>query len=148
MLVEPVNKASKSDVKVAERTKVEGTVRLASSAGQLWIGDARADLDLSSGSGGFDIDRADGGVTAKTGAGAIRIGRLTRGQAELVNGSGNIEIGISEGSAARVDANSERGTVRNSVPEQDNPGAVENKVTVHARTRHGDITIHRAGTPH
>jgi hypothetical protein len=127
--------------------EVEGTVRLVSSAGQLWIGDARADLDLTNGSGGFDIDRADGGVTAKTGAGAIRIGRLTRGQAELVNGSGNIEIGISEGSAAQVDANSERGTVRNSVPPQEDPGAFENNVTVHARTRHGDITIHRAGTP-
>jgi DUF4097 and DUF4098 domain-containing protein YvlB len=127
--------------------EVEGTVRLVSSAGQLCIGDARADLDLSSGSGGFDIDRADGGVTAKTGAGAIRIGHLTRGQAELVNGSGNIEIGISEGSVALVDANSERGTVRNSVPPQDNPAAVENKVTVHARTRHGDITIHRAEMP-
>ena len=75
------------------------------------------------------------------------IGRLTRGQAELVNGSGNIDIGISEGSAARVDANSERGTVRNSVPPQDNPGAAENTVTVHARARHGDITIHRAGMP-
>ena len=47
-----------------------------------------------------------------------------------MNGSGNIEIGISEGSAAPVDANSERGTVRNSV-----------------LPRHGDITIHRAGTP-
>jgi len=127
--------------------EVEGTVRLVSSAGQLWIGDARADLDLTNGSGGFDIDRADGGVTAKTGAGAIRIGRLTRGQAELVNGSGNIEIGISEGSAAQVDANSERGTVRNSVPPQEDPGGDGNKVTVHARTRHGDITIHRAGTP-
>jgi Putative adhesin len=123
--------------------EVEGTVRLVSSAGQLWIGDARADLDLSSGSGGFDIDRADGGVTAKTGAGAIRIGRLTRGQAELVNGSGNIEIGISEDSAAQVDANGERGTVRNSVPPQDNPGGGGNMVTVHARTRHGDIRIHR-----
>ena len=127
--------------------EVEGTVRLVSSAGELWIGDARADLDLTNGSGGFDIDRADGGVTAKTGAGAIRIGRLTRGQAELVNGSGNIEIGISEGSAAQVDANSERGTVRNSVPPQEDPGAFENKVTVHARTRHGDIAIHRARTP-
>ena len=127
--------------------EVEGTVRLASSAGQLWIGDARADLDLTNGSGGFDIDRADGGVTAKTGAGAIRIGRLTRGHAELVNGSGNIEIGISEGSVAQVDANSERGTVRNSVPPQEDPGADGNKVKVHARTRHGDITIHRAGTP-
>jgi len=126
--------------------EVRGTVRLASSAGQLWIGDARADLDLSSGSGGFDIDRADGGVTAKTGAGAIRVGRLTRGHAELVNGSGNIEIGIGEGSAAQVDANSERGTVRNSVPSREDPGAVENTVTVHARTRHGDIIIQRAAS--
>ena len=126
--------------------EVRGTVRLASSAGQLWIGDARADLDLSSGSGGFDIDRADGGVTAKTGAGAIRVGRLTRGHAELVNGSGNIEIGIGEGSAAQVDANSERGTVRNSVPPREDPGAVENTVTVHARTRHGDIIIQRAAS--
>lgn len=124
--------------------EAEGTVRLMSSAGQLWIGDAAADLDLTSGNGGFDIDRADGSVTAKTGTGAIGIGRLTRGQAELVNGSGNIEIGISEGSAALVDANSERGSVRNSVPPQDDPGTSENKLTVRARTRHGDILIHRA----
>jgi hypothetical protein len=101
---------------------------------------------LTNGNGGFDIDRAAGSVTATTGAGAIRIGHLTRGRAELVNGSGNIEIGISEGSAALVGANSERGTVRNSVPAQEDPGPFE-KVTVHARTRHGDITIHRAGMP-
>ena len=107
VLVEPIDKASKD------------TVKLSSSGGQTWIGHASADLDLSSGSGGFDIDRADGSVTAKTGDGAIRIGRLTRGQAELLNGSGNIEVGISEGTAARVDANSERGSVRNSVPPQE-----------------------------
>jgi hypothetical protein len=126
--------------------KVEGTVRLESSAGQIWIGDASADLDLSNGRGGFDIDRADGSVTARTGDGAIRIGRLTRGQAELVNGSGNIEVGISEGIAARVDANSERGSVRNSVPWQENSGTSDDTVTVHARTRHGDIIIQRAAS--
>ena len=125
-------------------SEVQDTVRLSSSGGQTWIGHASADLDLSSGSGGFDIDRADGSVTAKTGDGAIRIGRLTRGQAELLNGSGNIEVGISEGTAARVDANSERGSVRNSVPSQENPETSDNKVTVHARTRHGDIIIQRA----
>ena len=125
-------------------SEVKDTVKLSSSGGQTWIGHASADLDLSSGSGGFDIDRADGSVTAKTGDGAIRIGRLTRGQAELLNGSGNIEVGISEGTAARVDANSERGSVRNSVPPQENPDTSDNKVTVHARTRHGDIIIQRA----
>ena len=126
-------------------SEVKDTVKLSSSgAGQTWIGHASADLDLSSGHGGFDIDRADGSVTAKTADGAIRIGRLTRGQAELLNRSGNIEVGISEGTAARVDATSERGSVRNSVPSQENPDTSDNKVTVHARTRYGDIIIHEA----
>jgi hypothetical protein len=126
---------------------IAGRASIESGTAAVRIGEASADLDLTNGNGGFDIDRADGSVTATTGGGAIRIGRLTRGRAELVNGSGNIEVGISEGSAAQVDASSERGTVRNSVPPQDNPGTAENTVTVRARTRHGDITIHRAGTP-
>ena len=125
-------------------SEIEGTVRLMTSAGQTWIGHASADLELSSGHGGFDIDRADGSVTAKTGDGAIRIGRFTRGQAELLNRSGNIEVGISEGTAARVDANSKRGSVRNSVPSQENPGPPDNKVAVLARTRYGDIIVQRA----
>ena len=125
-------------------SEVKDTVKLTSSGGQTWIGHASADLDLSSGHGGFDIDRADGSVTAKTGDGGIRIGQLTRGQAELLNRSGNIEVGISEGTAARVDANSKRGSVRNSVPSQENPDTSDNTVTVHARTRYGDIIVHEA----
>jgi hypothetical protein len=126
-------------------SEVKDTVKLSSTgAGQTWIGHASADLDLSSAHGGFDIDRADGSVTAKTADGAIRIGRLTRGQAELMNRSGNIEVGISEGTAARVDANSERGSVRNSVPPQENPDPPDNMVTVRARTRYGDIIIQPA----
>ena len=57
--------------------EVEGTVGLSNSGGQAWIGHASADLDLSSASCDFDIDRADGSVTATTASGAIRIGRMT-----------------------------------------------------------------------
>ncbi len=124
--------------------RIAGRADIDSGRGQIWIGHASAEVDLSSASGGLDIDRADGSVTAKTANGPIRIGRLTRGQAELMNGSGNIEVGISEGTAAYVDVNSERGSVRNSVPSEENPDASDNKVTVHARTRHGDIIIQRA----
>src|SRR5579872_1600008 len=141
---------------IAERANIDGaafalrinevkdSVKLSNSGGQTWIGHAWADLDLSSAHGGFDIDRADGSVTAKTADGAIRIGRLTRGQAELINRSGNIEVGISEGTAATVDANSERGAVRDSVSAQGNPDPSDNKATIHARTRYGDIIIQRA----
>ena len=124
--------------------EVTGTVGLSSSGGQAWIGHASADLDLSSGSGDFDIDRADGSITATTASGAIRIGRMTHGQAKLTNGSGNIEVGISEGTAATVDANSERGSVHNSITWQANPATPDALISIHARTRHGNITIQRA----
>ncbi len=138
---------------IAERATIDGaafamrigeagdTVKLSSSGGQVWIGRSAADLDLSSGSASFDIDRADGSVTAITGTGAIRIGRLSRGHAELANHSGDIEVGIGAGTAARVDADSKRGSVHNLV---ETPAAAASTVTVHARTRHGDITIQRA----
>jgi putative adhesin len=124
--------------------EAEGRVGLSSSGGQAWIGHASADLDLSSATGDFDIDRADGSVTATTASGAIRIGRLTRGQAKLMNGSGNIEVGISEGTAASIDANSERGAVHDFVSLRGNSNPSDDKVMVHARTRRGDIIVQRA----
>jgi DUF4097 and DUF4098 domain-containing protein YvlB len=126
--------------------EVEGDVRLSSTAGRAWIGHAAADLALSSGCGGLDVDRADGSVTATTASGAIRVGRMRGGQADLMNGSGDIEVGISEGTAADIDVNSERGSVRNSVSSQREPDPPEHRVTVHARTRHGDIVIRRAAS--
>ncbi len=125
---------------------IAGRASIESRAGRIRIGHASADLELSGGSGSLDIDRADGGVTATTASSPIRIGRLTRGQAKLMNGSGNIEIGISEGTAASVDANSERGSVRNTVASPEDPAAFDNKLAVHARTRHGDIIIQPAAS--
>jgi len=126
--------------------EVNGAVGLSSSGGQAWIGHASADLDLSSGSGDFDIDRADGSITATTASGVIRIGQLTHGQAKLTNGSGNIEVGISQGAAASIDVNSERGAVHDFVSPQGNGDPSDPKVMVHARTRHGDIIIQRAAS--
>jgi DUF4097 and DUF4098 domain-containing protein YvlB len=126
--------------------EVEGTVGLSNSGGQTWIGHASADLDLESARGDFDIDRADGSVTASTASGALRIGRMTNGQAKLTNGSGNIEVGISEGTAVSTDVNSERGAVHNFVSSQGEPGPSDARVSVHARTRHGDITVQRVAS--
>ncbi|SCL64099.1 DUF4097 family beta strand repeat-containing protein [Micromonospora chersina] len=123
--------------------EVEGTVALSNSGGRTWIGHAFGDLELSSASCDFDIDRADGGVTATTASGAIRIGRMTHGQAKLMNGSGNIEVGISESAAAHIDVVSERASVRDTVSTGGNPDRSNGTVSVHARTRHGDIVVQR-----
>ncbi len=126
--------------------EVTGPVGFSNSGGQAWIGHAGADLELSSAGCDFDIDRADAGVTAETASGAIRIGRMRNGRARLRNASGNIEVGISDGTASSVDVTSERGAVHNFVTPQGEPGAADATVAVFARTRHGDITIHRAAS--
>ena len=120
--------------------EVDGTVRYSGATGRVWIGHARSDVDLSGASGSFDIDRADGSVTAEAANCPIRVGRLTRGRAELRNAAGGIDVGIGEGAAARVDAKSTKGEVRDSLPAREGPG----QVTVYARTRRDDIVIHRA----
>lgn len=118
--------------------EVEGVVRYQGASGRVWIGHARTDVDLGSAGGSFDIDRAEGSVSVKAANCPIRIGRLIRGQAELMNASGGIEVGISAGTAALVDAKSTKGLVRSTVVTQDNP-----EVTVYARTRLDDIVIRR-----
>jgi hypothetical protein len=130
--------------KVAVRIgEAEGAVELSTSGEPTWIGHAAADLDLTGGNTAFDIDRADGNVNAKTGNGPIRIGRLVQGQAVLWNGTGTIEVGVGEGTAADVHADSKKGTVRNGIEAAEPHGGFERKVAIDARTRHGDIVIDR-----
>lgn len=126
--------------------EVNGTVALSNSGGKAWIGHASADLEFTTASGDIDIDRVDDSITATTASGAIRIGRMKHAQAKLKTYSGNIEVGISEDTAASIDANSRRGAVHNFVSAEGEPGASDAKVSVFARTRHGDITIQRAAS--
>ncbi|EME51958.1 DUF4097 family beta strand repeat-containing protein [Amycolatopsis decaplanina] len=118
---------------------VEGTVKYSGATGKVWIGHARSGVDLSGSSGSFDIDRADGDVVAQAANCPIRVGRLSRGEAELTNASGGIEVGV-VGDAASVDAKSTKGSVRNSFATDNGEGGVK----VYARTRLDDIVIHRA----
>lgn len=124
--------------------EVGGPAGISNAGGQVWIGHAAADVEITSAGCDFDIDHADGDVTAVTADGAIRIGRMTDGKAKLKNASGDIEVGIREGTAASVDVGSERGAVHNYVASHGEASAADAKVSVFARTRHGDITVQRA----
>jgi hypothetical protein len=128
------------DLRIGE---VEGPVALSNASGRAWIGHAFTDFEIASSSGDVDIERADGSVTATTAGGAVRIGRMTHGHAKLMTGSGNIEVGIGEGAAASVDADSQRASVRDTVSSPA-AGPTDTKVSVYARTRHGDIVVRRA----
>ena len=116
------------------------------SSGEVAIGHIAGRADVEGGALSMRISEVDGDVTATTANGAIRIGRMTNGQAKLTSGSGDIEVGITEGTAASVDVTSERGAVHNFVASQGEPGTSDATVSVFARTRHGDITVRRAAS--
>lgn len=122
--------------------EVDGTVRYQGATGTVRIGHARSDVHLGGSGGRFDIDRADGDVIAKGSACPIRVGRITRGRVDLTNASGGIEIGIGPRTTAVVDADSTKGTVRNTLPTPSEQYA--DQVEVYARTRRDDIVIHPA----
>jgi len=119
---------------------VDGAVRYVGATGAVWIGHARSDVTLKGSGGSFDIDRADGNVVAEAAHCPIRVGRMTSGQAGLANAAGGIEVGVAEGTVASVDADSTKGAVRNSLRDLD---GADHKLAIHARTRRGDIVIHR-----
>ncbi|MDH6439246.1 DUF4097 and DUF4098 domain-containing protein YvlB [Streptomyces sp. SAI-144] len=115
--------------------------------GDIWIGEADSELHLSAAGGDIFVDSAGPGTTAKTAGGSIRVGRVTTGEVELLTSTGEVEIGIGEGSTAWIDARSATGSVRNSLPAQDGPTQQADMVKVRARSRHGDIMIHRSPQP-
>ncbi|MYR83663.1 DUF4097 family beta strand repeat protein [Streptomyces sp. SID685] len=128
-------------VRLAE---VSGSAVIKGVNGDVWIGESGSDLHVSTAGGSIFVDGAGKGVTAKTAGGTIRLGRVQQGEAELLTGSGEIEIGICEGSVAWIDAHSSTGSVRNTMQAKDGPSQHVDMVKVRARSRHGDIMIHRA----
>jgi hypothetical protein len=190
VLVEPIDQASQSDVKVANKTKVDfadGQLSVKTTVSGDKSGSVVITIDLPAGSSlvaylthsSVDADGSFGECELHMASGRVQLDRISALQANIAGGDvtighiaerANIDgaafamrisevkdtvklsssagqtwiaVGISEGTAAKVDANSKRGSVRNSVPAEI-PDTPDNRVTVHARTRHGDIIIQRA----
>jgi hypothetical protein len=83
------------------------------------------------------------GVDAKTSNGSIRLGEVAHGSIVLGTPAGDLEIGIAEGSAARLAVSTGHGHVRNLPESATGREEADEIVEVHARTSYGDITIHR-----
>jgi DUF4097 and DUF4098 domain-containing protein YvlB len=112
--------------------------------GRTWVGDVAGDLRVKSANGDITVGRAFDTVVATTANGSIQIGEVARGSVVLKTGSGALEVGIREGSAAWLDVRSSFGRVRNALGAADGPKPSQETVEVRARTAYGDITIHRA----
>jgi DUF4097 and DUF4098 domain-containing protein YvlB len=124
--------------------ETEGSVAVKNSNGDTTIAAATGAVRVRSANGDISVDRAGAGVDAKTSNGSIRLGEVARGSVELATAMGDLEIGIAEGTAARLDVNTKFGQVHNLLESTAGPEASDETVEVSAHTSFGAITIRRS----
>ena len=123
---------------------IGGAAVLKNSNGDTWVGEVRGAVRASAANGEISVDRADVGVMARTARGAVRVGEAVSGSVQLETAAGRIDVGIPPGTAAWLDLDAGAGTVRNTLDSATGPDESDATVEVRARTKYGDIVIHRS----
>jgi len=101
---------------------------------------------VKSSNGSVTIERARNDVRLATANGNLRVGSAEHGTVELRTAMGRIEVGLPEGTAARLDLHTSFGSVVNQLEATPRPASDDSIVTMSARTSAGDIVICRAPT--
>ena len=136
-----INTAS-GDVQLAS---VGGEARVNSASGDVQIRAAGNRLEVNTASGDVLVGEAASSVNANSASGDQTIGSVSRGKVDLKSASGDLKIGIREGSTLWVDARSRSGEVRSELPVSDLPPEGDAPhVELRANTMSGDITVVRA----
>ncbi len=136
-----INTAS-GDVQLAS---VRGEARVNSASGDVQIREAGNRLEVNTASGDVLVGEALSSVNANSASGDQTIGSVSQGKVDLKSASGDLKIGIREGSTLWVDARSRSGEVRSELPVSDLPPEGDAPhVELRANTMSGDITVVRA----
>ncbi len=129
------------DVNV-ERTLGSSTVKVGS--GDISVGELAGDLVTKTGSGDVEVGRLGGSLITKTGSGSLTVRRADSGKVHAAGASGNISIGVEEGTAAWLDVSTVSGRVSQELGESPAPTDDQNRVEITAHTVSGNLRIHRA----
>jgi DUF4097 and DUF4098 domain-containing protein YvlB len=136
-----VNTAS-GDVQIKQ---IGGKAKINSASGDVIIREVKGELSVNSASGDVLVREAASSVGINTASGDQQIGAVVSGKVELKSASGDLKVGIREGTSLWVDARSRSGEVRSELPVSDLPPDGNGpSVELRANTMSGDITVSRA----
>ena len=124
--------------------EIDGTAEFKNSNGDTAIDAVTGDVRVRNANGAISVERAGAGVDVKTSNGPIRLGEVVRGSVVFGTATGDLDIGIAEGTAAWFEVNTGFGHVRNLLENATRPDEADQTVEVRGRTAYGDITIHRS----
>lgn len=123
---------------------VTGPAEVKNTSGPIHVGTADGPLRLRSHSGDLVVGSAATDVHARTATGAITVGAASSGKLDLRTPSGEIRVGIVDGTSVLVDATSKLGRVDQRLDAADGPAPSGQRAEIRAHTGIGDVVIHRA----
>jgi len=131
---------SSGDVRIG---LVEGSAAITDNDSDITLTEARGPLQLRGSHGDMAIERLSADLLARNAYGSVRVTEVVEGTCDVATTYGEVEIGIAEGTAAWLDVRSDSGTVHNRLDRQPGPDAFDHTAEIRARTRDGDVLIHR-----
>jgi DUF4097 and DUF4098 domain-containing protein YvlB len=124
---------------------IGGDAKVNSASGDVIVRQVAGELTVNSASGDVLVREASSGVSVNTASGDQEIGRVSVGKVNLKSASGDLKVGIAEGSTLWVDARSRSGEVTSELPVSELPPDGDGpSVELRANTMSGDITVARA----
>lgn len=136
-----VNTAS-GDVQIRS---IAGEAKINSASGDVILREVKGELSVNSASGDVLVREAGSSVGINTASGDQELGSVVSGKVTLKSASGDLKVGIREGTSLWVDARSRSGEVRSELPVTDLPPDGNGpSVELRANTMSGDITVSRA----
>ncbi len=127
---------------------VAGNASVATASGNATIGELDGDLVFKAASGDLSVARLCGDMRAQTASGSVAVTTAVRGAISAFTSSGEVGVGVVEGTAARLDLITGSGAVTNQLESADGPAEGDDTLLIHVRTGSGDIDIHRAVATH
>jgi len=136
-----VNSAS-GDVEIR---RIDGPLTVNTASGDVEIGRLEGEGKVRAASGDISIDEADSSLKIQTASGDVEVDSVREGEVSLTTASGDIELGIKQGSKLWIDAKSMSGETTSELELGDAPMDGEGPlVEVRATAMSGDIRVKRA----
>jgi DUF4097 and DUF4098 domain-containing protein YvlB len=133
--------SASGDIGVAN---MRGSAKISTASGDARIGEVHGDLLFQAASGSLVVGELRGNAKSRTASGSVSIATAVKGAVSTQSSSGEVRVGIAEGTAAQLNLQTRSGTVSNGLESADGPADGDETLLVHARTGSGDIAVRRS----
>jgi DUF4097 and DUF4098 domain-containing protein YvlB len=126
----------------------DGSASIATASGDVTVGDLDGDLKFKAASGSITVDRLRGYLKSRTASGSVDVAAAVRGGVSAHTSSGEVAVGVAEGTAVKLDIITGSGVVTNRLQPSDGPEQGDETLALQVRSGSGDVNIHRADSAH